>query len=726
MKMSVCLLVMAAALLSAEERPAIELLFNGDLKNSGTLGGEAVFDNPLPDEAAKLGGTGANGFLDMSATLGGIADKNEKHGGAVTYPGKLTGNTVTVAVSFAPAVIDDLPRRIVSMAPLMQIYSERGQIICAVMNSKNDAKWLSVRQNTAPGTALSIAVVIDTANDEMRAYENSAGTVKLLTRVKGLPPNAAVSGGNTVIGNVGGSRPFKGRIDSVRVWMRALSESEIAPVLRGEDISAIALPAAPSSSSLKPSAIGDDASAAVTLTLTSSAPSGIAFIGEKASLTAVISNGRSVPRTFSLLLRVTNDIGETEDIERSIAASASGTTSISVPVASASAGYTSFRAELREAGAVVSRKESALAVVHTPRNFAKRDANTFFGLGNSHFNAEASARIGVRNHRQWMHMAAVKPGMSEDGWKQRDEEMASVRGRGMNVILTLEVRDEMLPPWTGWKSIADAATPEGIVHWRNFVRAVAERYKDKVIGFELINEPDNVCWHYNKYTLEKGASIYAALLKAGAEEIRAAAPGVPVLGIDVSGRDYNATKNGPTDDVPGGFLFSKAVLEKAADAIDVYTGHPYSHGRNFRPGVMAQTPDEMNFRGLHLEVSDMLKKTGRPIRQWTSEIGWAIAPGLALMSDENVRFGAVIAQALTYMRSVPGFEKAFWFIFHWHNWQTQLGENYGLFWCEENHKKVRASVCPLPLYPSPSAAAYATTSYFLEHARPVREVTIAD
>ncbi|MEK6797025.1 MAG: LamG-like jellyroll fold domain-containing protein, partial [Spirochaetota bacterium] len=706
-------MVIAGTSVFPQAKPAVEFLFDGSLKNTGALGGEASFDNPFPDEGAKLAGTAGAGMLDMNATVGGMPEKDEKHGGAVVFSKpQLSGSVFTLQVTFTPSAVDDLPRTILELSKFARLYTERGLLMVAV-TGKKVTKYLSVPLHVVSGTGISLVIVIDIAADVYIVYEYSAGAVLQKVRSNGMPPDADFDGG-MVIGNTGGKRPFKGSIDTVRIWNSALSKDDIAKVFEGKlgsgTIELRNVSARPRDD--KPALTAD-------LTLVPSVPAGVAFRGEQTSVTANISNRLPAERSFILSVDITNDAGTASSVTHTISAGGGQAVTLSIPVPMDDIGYAVVSAVLKENGVPLSSKETAIALVHKPR-IPGAFTNSFFGVMSANLQSEGASRIGSRNQRQFLWMSSYKPGMRDDAWwKRRDNEIESVRAQGMDVMLTLHFEDNSLPSYTGWKSVEDAVTPEGLKLWREFVREATMRYKDKVIGIELINEPDLCFWHLPKYSLEKASSIYAALLKAGAEEIRAIAPGMPVLGLDVSGRDYNAR-----EDAPGGFVFTKAVLGKAADAIDVFTGHPYLYNRVFRGGVMAQIPDEMNFRGLHLEVSDILKKTGRPIRQWSSEIGWGVVRGQSALSESSVRLAAVTAQALTIMKSVPGFEKVFWFICHDHYETVQSFVNYGLFWCDENFQTPPGPLCTRAMYPSATAAAFATAAFYLEGAQFIREIKI--
>ncbi|MEK6793370.1 MAG: LamG-like jellyroll fold domain-containing protein [Spirochaetota bacterium] len=228
--------IIFACSLHAQTKPALEFLFDGSLKNTGSFGGEGKFANTAAGEEARFGEGMMNGCLDMCSTRGGIEDKTVPHGGAVLFPaGALAGaSTVTVIAAIYPAVVDDLPRRIVTLSPLLQIYAQSGAIVLAVGNSKNEIKFHSTGIPVAAETPAIIAVVCDAKNRNITAYQfKSRALVKTFSE-SAMPDNAVFGGGVIEIGNAGGIRAFKGYIDSVRIYASALPENEIASVMSAD------------------------------------------------------------------------------------------------------------------------------------------------------------------------------------------------------------------------------------------------------------------------------------------------------------------------------------------------------------------------------------------------------------------------------------------------------------------------------------------------------------
>ncbi len=219
----------------AETRPVIEFLFDGSLRNTGTIGGTGLFSNPVPGEEACFGEGMINGCLDLTRTKGSAADKTVNHGGAVAIIAKelASATAVTVTGIIYPSAVDDLPRRIVSCSPLFQVYAQGGNLACAVANAKNETKWLSPRIAASANAPVYFAVSIDSSAKVFSAYQfTGAKLVKTAAEID-LPADAA-AGAKIEIGNLNGQRPFKGFIDNVRIYNSVLPESDLAQIMKAD------------------------------------------------------------------------------------------------------------------------------------------------------------------------------------------------------------------------------------------------------------------------------------------------------------------------------------------------------------------------------------------------------------------------------------------------------------------------------------------------------------
>ncbi|MEK6795760.1 MAG: sugar-binding protein [Spirochaetota bacterium] len=887
-------IAIASASIFPQTKPAVELLFNGDLKNTGTLGGEAQFDNPIPEEAAKLGGEGNKGFLDLNATLGGIADKTEKHGGTVVFTApSIAGSIVTIQISFTPATADELPRTVIDLPPGIRIYSQQGVLLLSA-SGKSGIKWLKLGIDPTPGKNISLALVVDGSAREYTLYENSSGVAIPLTQGKDLPEELTIDG-SIAIGNKSSIRPFKGTIDTVRIWNAALAKADLGrvfaadesgagskesggvalleeskpvslfvdsqsmePVFQlsalrdgliaslsrhkdGKDIvtrldytfadsvslgdgnvnanlTCIAMPSLLDTVGMEfsikasdPRAkifvrLGDksgqthqhalqiansddwqkihlafdketfphhwggagngiiqfpvktfsiamyrgtqappgkgyflikDTTAVVNhirpedkfnLAIETSLPGGVVFVKDKALYRITAVNRVAQSTAAELVVRVVSDDGNIKEQKYPITFSNPGeAVSRELSILTAEPRFYGIHAWIMEKGKKTARTQSGCAVVNQVPNYGRDDPNSFFGTANWLFDAEACERIGVKNLREFVWLSrGVFTDPEKYNWSLLDQHVDEARAHGMQVVLTPEVDwwwgAKTSPHWREMSDIVDV--PDVLETYRSFLRAIATRYKGKIAALEIQNEPNNETYHETGYTLERGSDLYSAMIRVGREEVEKVSPGLPIIAIGVSGRDFHVQAGGSTDKVPGGFKFTQAVLPKIKGAMDIYGGHPYSHNRIIRKGGSIQTLEDMNVRGLFSEVGDLLEKNGFQRRFWSTEIGYSILGTTEAPDEQTMLHACVVAQGLILCKTVPGFEKIFWFIPHFHHSE---GDDYSLFRCNMPQRIALGGKfhdSPHPVFATPSASAYASTAFMLHNSAFVREVSI--
>ncbi|NOY81665.1 MAG: hypothetical protein GXP31_11775 [Kiritimatiellaeota bacterium] len=350
-------------------------------------------------------------------------------------------------------------------------------------------------------------------------------------------------------------------------------------------------------------------------------------------------------------------------------------------------GWYHVQVRVLEAGRQVGGGEGAVGIVARPRNLERDDDFSFFGMHPS--DPAAASRIGVkwaRLQRAWWWGESIK---GRYYWP--DKGLDSARERHIKVLLTLHYG----PPGWAVKEIGkDKVWPPPkklLDDWAGYVRACVERYRGKVACYEIQNEPDLTCWRQPKLSFEDGVRSYVAIFRRAAAVIRELDPGVPIAGVDVSGGDYRSR-----------FRYSKAVLEKIAPLLDVYTGHPYASPRYFGSGKRPLLP----FRNRLIEKlrssQVMLRAFGCSDRVWVGEKGWGLDIREPLDGPYSFAYARCVARALITGRSVPGVDRWFWFL---QNGCNERGYEYGLW---------RGDVAQ----PLPAAVAYAAAARFLYHAVP--------
>ena len=107
------------------------------------------------------------------------------------------------------------------------------------------------------------------------------------------------------------------------------------------------------------------------------------------------------------------------------------------------------------------------------------------------------------------------------------------------------------------------SSPEALTAWDNWVRALAQRYKDRVKEWEIWNEPDLNAKHPTLGS-PVTAEDYAKLFIRSAEIIRQEQPGAKIYGLAMAGEETFALE----------FLIWIKVLGKT-DLLDAVTVHGY-------------------------------------------------------------------------------------------------------------------------------------------------------
>ncbi len=895
---------MTALSVYAQAKPEVEFLFNGDLKNTGTLGGEGKFLNPVTGEEACFGEGMNIRCLDVTRTKGGSAEKASDHGGAVIITAKGIDGAKSLSVSgvIYAATKDDLPRRIVSVSPLLQVYVQSGGMVCAVANAKNETKWFGAKMIAEVNKPIFFTIVVDSEKDTVTAYQLQRGALVKTASEGALPVDAKVIGGYIEIGNMNKQRPFKGFIDNIRIFTSALAEGDINAVMTADRSSLVlpspgiveakdaperkadagkkalpplengvlvdpdksskmppwkiqivregvrgnVLPAVDGNSfvtklnySFVPNAAnnvyiklvrgmptgvddssgltfsyfaadpkitcfvrlsdntgqthqhtlkipaagwqkvslafdktvftdcwGGDGSGAIKfpvrslsidiykgsadspdgtfqiketmihtfsfnphavfgIAIENDLPSGVAFVGERAVYRVSVMNRRSLAINTELVVK---SIADDKTVnERRFPLSFKGlgeTITKEILFPTDVPRFFGISAYLAIEGIKAGRTRSGLSVVNKIASYGKDDPKSFFGSMHVHEDPHALDRIGCKNYREfYWFLPWTSKDASKYDFSELDKRIDSARERGIGVVICPEVNFQYIPTNWGMKEMSDIMKPEIMEIYRAHIRVATERYKGKIAGIEVQNEPNNEICHVPGYTIEKGAEIYAAMIKAAHEEIRSVAPNMPILALDVSGRDFHTFAGADPEKVPGDFKFTKAVLPLTKGMFDINSAHPYSHNRIIRQNGKVQFPEEMDLRGKFILLGDLMEQHGFPRRIWTTEIGYSILGDIDPPDDMTTQYAAIVGQGLAICKSVPGLEKCYWFITHYHN---PTGDDYGLFHCNLPQRAAVGHECPDTLFPTPMASTFAASAYMLHDSSFVREVTCND
>lgn len=430
-------------------------------------------------------------------------------------------------------------------------------------------------------------------------------------------------------------------------------------------------------------------------------PSGIAFGGEESVYGVRVLNRLEDQATCRLSVTRQAVGGEPETlVTRELQVPGWDALKVDVPMPTGEIGYWRVSATMSEPGAEnASEMVSGLAVVPEPRHYGRPAPDSYFGMQHIR-DMEAAERLGAKSVRLGAGWRWAEPRRGEVLWERTlDPNIRLAIQHGMATLYTIEANP---PNWASWE-VPDRPGLRGLVdpalmpEYERFVRDIAARYGDYITALEIQNEPDLTCWQHPGLSFEEGVDYYARLLRAGHAGAKAGNPNVPVTGLDVSGGDFDNS-----------LRYSRAVMEQAADCLDLYTGHPYASPRYFGPGLHPKWPVKNRMAEKCEAALDLMQEFGRPRRMWVGELGWGVQESADPLSSYSLDFAACIVQALIAGKSVPGMEKFSYF--------TQIGCNEGGY----EYGLLRGR----PAFPLPAALAYSAAAWLLDGAQPVESVAV--
>jgi hypothetical protein len=225
----------------------------------------------------------------------------------------------------------------------------------------------------------------------------------------------------------------------------------------------------------------------------------------------------------------------------------------------------------------------------------------------------------------------VEPSPGEFYWEYPDALLRAAEHYGVRVVLRLDQQ----PAWA--RPGRTNAPPRDPTLYPAFVRRVAERYRGRVAGYVIWNEP-NLAHEWGGEPPDPVA--YARLLGDAAAAVRAADPGALVIAAGLA--PTNETSARAMDDRD--FLRRQLAAPGGRD-FDVLAAHAYGFG--LPPEAPAETNGGLNVRRIE-QLRAILVEAGlgtRPI--WITELGWTVDPlspvGAPAVTEEQR--GRYLAQA---------------------------------------------------------------------------------
>jgi hypothetical protein len=242
---------------------------------------------------------------------------------------------------------------------------------------------------------------------------------------------------------------------------------------------------------------------------------------------------------------------------------------------------------------------------------------------------------GVHSVRILMPWSDIQPDPNTWNWGQVDLMVGAANARGISVIGILNAS----PGWAvAPGALALASPPAEMATYGDFVAAAASRYRGRVAGYEVWNEPNSVMsWATGAQGPD--AALYTQLLKTAYPRIKGADPGATVIG-GVLG--WLVSFGSLTVD-PVVFL-QRMYAAGAAGSMDALSFHPYHYGIKFSAGRgVADSPMTQleAIRGLMVSNGDGGKKI------------WATEYGEPTSSVDEATQADFIRDFLTTWRSLP-------------------------------------------------------------------------
>lgn len=248
--------------------------------------------------------------------------------------------------------------------------------------------------------------------------------------------------------------------------------------------------------------------------------------------------------------------------------------------------------------------------------------------------------------------------------------------------------------------------------FRAFMAYLADRYRGRVVAYELWNEP-NLQREWNGFPLS--AASFVNLLAAGAAGVRAADPEALV----VSGAPATTGINDGVTAIDDRQYLSQMVTAGVAGIVDAIGAHPYgwanppdSTAANPDPNVPSHNNHPSFFFADTLQdyraILDQAGYTDKPI--WVTEFGWGSYDGLGSPPPAEVSYmGAVNEwQQATYTLRAFEMGQQWPWVGPMILWNLNIGPTFGPDYPESAYSLLRPDGSRRPVYRALSSAAKQT------------------
>lgn len=221
-----------SCLFAAAPSPIVEFLFGNHLRNTGSLGGVGEFA-PAPAGEEIHFGTGHRGLgLDTRAARRGGGGDREPAGGAVVFPGEQLPamESLTIGVWFRPEP-GNSPARLLYLSNRLDLFLGNTTVGFNLRHGDpprdHQMRTPSDQAPVVLGVWNYLAIVHDGKQHTIICYHGTDTTPLREVTVWRDVPDPAPAQGPLTVGNLEGIRPFRGSLDSVRLYDVALAADQL-------------------------------------------------------------------------------------------------------------------------------------------------------------------------------------------------------------------------------------------------------------------------------------------------------------------------------------------------------------------------------------------------------------------------------------------------------------------------------------------------------------------
>lgn len=433
-----------------------------------------------------------------------------------------------------------------------------------------------------------------------------------------------------------------------------------------------------------------------TLSVLSNGPSSVFLPEEAKSLRIWVHNHLPNPGDYTLSVRAEPVFGVAGLDEETVRVEALSSVLIEYPIHATEPAYIAYTIALKSGEDAVDTKHHGVSVVADDAG-AGAGRGDFFGLCFM-YDMEAARRMGVRFVRELVHWKyfEVQPGAYYT--REVDTLLENAVAKGLGVILTAVVRES--PSWAGFSDPSGFLQGDNQMHLTQFLLKVAERMRLFGVNgaIEIQNEPDIALMWLHKIEVDRAAEIGAFLLRQGYRALKESHPDLPVLGVGMSGMDFDA-----------GLPLTRRMFAQSDIEVDYVAAHPYTQHRFVVDGRKLEWPDSGYMRRHWKQMLTFAEAHAEGGAIWSTELGWAVEIGAPLLSRRSLDLAAILAQTMILSKATPGVEKLAWFggQLEW----LDEGYDYSIFRRDAGE-----------WYPTPAVNAFAATARMLEGADFVRQI----